>query len=225
MLVLPVHALFGLLCDIWWLCFSSILVYSPKDLIAVDLGDLIVAPASPPSRVAHVLTNRQARPEHLPLLFKLPGQILKLKVRAGTDNPRDDLFIFEFEKSDDLEVVLRMGLWSFDNRIMVFEVLKPRDQVSKLKLAFVDFWIHVSTFYLAGLRLRWQGFGSVVGGGEECFLWGIRYSCVLWDVSKPLRRDVTTMRNGNPVFLFIKYENLPDFCYKCGMLSMWRKSA
>lgn len=31
------------------------------------------------------------------------------------------------------------------------------------------------------------------------------------------------MRNGNPLFLSIKYEKLLDFCYKCGLLTHMEK--
>lgn len=42
-----------------------------------------------------------------------------------------------------MEAVSHMGSRSFDNQVMVFEALKPRDQISELKLVLMDFWVHI----------------------------------------------------------------------------------
>lgn len=80
---------------------------------------------------------------------------VKFSVRADTDNPRDNLFIFKFTMQEDFESVLCSGLWSFDNRIAVFEVLKLGDQISESKLDSVEFCVHVLTCSLVGLPTLW----------------------------------------------------------------------
>lgn len=46
---------------------------------------------------------------------------------------------------------------------------------------------------------------------------------ILWNIRKPLRRGISTIKNGTIVFLSLKHEKLPGFCYKCGMLTYTEK--
>lgn len=84
-----------------------------------------------------------------------PGCLAQSQIYCPSwyEQSRDNLFIFEFFVREDLEYVLRSRQWSFDNRVTVFEVLKPGDQISKLKLDSFEFWVHVLDFCLDGLSM------------------------------------------------------------------------
>lgn len=102
---------------------------TPDETVIVYLNSLVGGVVAPLLLAARVLANRMDRPEHLRLALQAAWLDIKFTIHAGMDNPKDNLFIFEFEKLEDSVSVLRLGLWSFDNRIMMFELLKPRDQI------------------------------------------------------------------------------------------------
>lgn len=102
---------------------------------------------------------------------------------------------------------MRMGPSSFEYRVMVFEVLKPGDQVSELKLASVDFWVHI-----LDLPFGWataavgKAMGRLLGEVKGVFAEGNTLQVrVEWDVSKPLKRDITTITNG-------KFSSMKQYC-------------
>lgn len=53
------------------------------------------------------------------------------------------LFLFQFYHNDDLKWVVNGGPWSFDNALLVLNVIKPGEDPTKVSLFEVDFWIQI----------------------------------------------------------------------------------
>lgn len=53
------------------------------------------------------------------------------------------LFLFQFNHVDDLQWVQKGGPWSFDNALLVLNATKPGEDLIKVALVEVDFWIQV----------------------------------------------------------------------------------
>lgn len=92
---------------------------------------------------------------------------------------------------------------------MAFEELKPGDQNSELPLVSVDFWIHV-----LDLPFGWathavgEAFGHSLGKMKGVLPEGnFLQLCVAWDILKPLRRSISTIKNDTPYSLLSSKRN------------------
>lgn len=53
------------------------------------------------------------------------------------------LFLFQFYHKDDMTLVLGNGPWTFDNVLLVINVIKTGEVPAKVSLQEVDFWIQI----------------------------------------------------------------------------------
>lgn len=93
--------------------------------------------------------------------------------------------------------------------------------MSELKLACLDFWIHVLDVSFGRAKVEvGEALGRSLGMVKGVLLKGNSLLLpVAWDILKPLCRGICIMKNGALVFLAMKYEKVPDSCYKYGMFT------
>lgn len=53
------------------------------------------------------------------------------------------LFLFQFYHQDDFDWVRNGGPWSFDNALLVLNVIKTGEDPTKVALVEMDFWIQI----------------------------------------------------------------------------------
>lgn len=53
------------------------------------------------------------------------------------------LFLFQFYHQDDFDWVRKGGPWSFDNALLVMNVIKTGEDPTKVALVEMDFWIQI----------------------------------------------------------------------------------
>lgn len=56
---------------------------------------------------------------------------------------KSGVFLFQFYYKDDMDWVIKGGPWSFDNTLLVFNVIKQGEDPVEVPLVEVDFWIQI----------------------------------------------------------------------------------
>ncbi|KAK6142487.1 hypothetical protein DH2020_022835 [Rehmannia glutinosa] len=137
-----------------------------------------------------------------------------------------NLFSFQFKHWRDVDKILSMEPWQYDKNILVLKRLDSGVQPSSLNFDFVPFWIRIYDLPIAGRQTTvLRAIGNRCGQFLEVdpktldrVDRSIRIK-ILLDTTKPLkRRTKIVVGNGQPIWVQIKYERLPSFCYICGCL-------
>lgn len=146
----------------------------------------------------------------------------KLKNGFVFSELRHSLFIFKFITEEDKAKVIKGGPWSFDKALLALKD-PGLEQPSQIMFDRVPFWIRIYDIPLGAMTTETaEAIGKVFGGIEEVdeddliicpqFL-RIR---VQINILKPLRRGMILVVEGKRIWVELKYERLPNFCYTCG---------
>ncbi|XP_075654775.1 uncharacterized protein LOC142624935 [Castanea sativa] len=140
----------------------------------------------------------------------------------------DNILLFEFEDSLDLEHVLEFEPWPYDKNLVVSQRTSDAEEALLLDYSRSSFWIQIHN---APEHLLIQETNELVGktlgmvqqvadpkdegaGGEF-----LRVKVNL-DISRPLPRCCKLWAEQKLVgWVGIKYEQLPNFCYWCDRVS------
>ena len=139
-----------------------------------------------------------------------------------------DLFLFSFRSAKEGRRILDTEPWHFENALVVLKEIKEGDRIVWDNWTFTKFWIQIFNLPLCGMI---KDIGEVIGRGfgkclevtsdplGRCIGSYMRIR-VLIDISKPLRRGakVRLGKDGDVVWVDVRYERLPDFCFICGCL-------
>jgi hypothetical protein len=137
-----------------------------------------------------------------------------------------NLFLIEFQYEWDKSRIMEGRPWTFDGHLLSmveYDGVKPLQQVNFDRAAF---WVRMTNLPLACMsREVGINIGSSVGAVEDVDVaddgvgWGesLRVRIVL-DLSKPLPRGRTIRVRDTPVWVPFKYEKIPKFCFKCGVV-------
>ena len=140
----------------------------------------------------------------------------------------DELFLVEFSDGKDKKKVLDMCPWSYEKQLVLLQefdgVLSPKE----IDLKWAPFWIHIFNLPLKCRTkdIRWA-IGSKLGEVLEVNVYesGVQWARCLRmrvriDVTKRLvRGKKITIEGGEGKWVQFKYERLPNFCCRCGLLS------
>ncbi|XP_050229355.1 uncharacterized protein LOC126678502 [Mercurialis annua] len=139
-----------------------------------------------------------------------------------------NLFIFHFGSEADRRRVLMGGPWNYQEYLLVLEAPTGIGDITEAKFNLVPFWIQIHQLPLmclnkeAGLSLGKQ-IGEVEevdhGASGDCLGKYIRVR-VKVDVTKPLKRGLKVRVDsaGSIITAVLRYERLPELCYRCGTL-------
>ena len=136
--------------------------------------------------------------------------------------------MFTFQHEADLNLVFRRRPWTLRGSHLNLKVWNPELNWNEVDFSVSTFWIQVH-----GLPSLWQNksnllrIGNKVGKVLEVDFSGEAHSRwyrfvrirVEVDISVPLKPGMFLPRNElDDVWIGLKYEKMPDFCYKCGLI-------
>ncbi|XP_024642377.1 uncharacterized protein [Medicago truncatula] len=152
-------------------------------------------------------------------------QAWRLKNTVEIQDLNKNLFLFKFVSRRDAENILHSGPWSFDRNLLILDTISSEEQPSELDLHTVQFWVRI---YDLPLKLRSdlmaRKLGDLVGkflevDQRDTNIMGksIRIKVDI-DLRNPLKRGIVLKYQKRSLWIFFKYERLPNFCYKCGRI-------
>lgn len=129
-----------------------------------------------------------------------------------------------------MDWVLKRQLWHYDNSLFVITPLVGDEQPSKTELNKASFWIRVYDVPLSCLNVRtakalasrFESFEEFDDNTDDFVGNDLRFKATI-DILKPLLRGVTIGLAGNHLWIHIKYESLPTYCYLCGTIGHMQK--
>lgn len=139
----------------------------------------------------------------------------------------DNLFMIKLGSEQDRMRIQSGGPWCFDRSIILLETPSVFDLPEKMKFETATFWIQ---FHNVPIGYRTEQTARILGSrvgkvlhvgtndADEC--WG-RFLRVRVQVNilEPLCRCLSITGEGSEqVWISIRYERLPDFCYNCGLI-------
>lgn len=138
-----------------------------------------------------------------------------------------NLYVFQFYHEVDIKRVMEGSPWSFNRKALIFATMKEGDIPRAVSLNTMDLWVQIHDLragFMSENAVREVGnyIGKYVDSCSSNFtgVWReyLRVR-VTMDLSKPLKRRMKIRKSGNDWYWIIfKYENIPTFCFICGML-------
>ena len=138
-----------------------------------------------------------------------------------------NLFQFKFQSEFEMDRVLRGGLWSFDNQLLMLQRWKKGMTVGNIRMDKASIWVQIWGFPFdmispwvakeVGNRLRdIEEVEERKGKDDVNFFLRVR---VALPITKLIRRGgFIAGSDGECHWVQFKYERLPLFCHFCGML-------
>ena len=139
----------------------------------------------------------------------------------------DNLFMAIFNRGDDMERIVIQSPWTFDKKLIQITRFESDMQPTVVKFTHSLFWIRIHNLpILSMVREVGEDVGNHIGRLVEVdvpdngIAWG-RYLRIRVeiDITKPLLRGkILEDDSGKPYWVDFRYEHLPIFCYRCGLL-------
>lgn len=138
-----------------------------------------------------------------------------------------NLYLFQFYHMVDMKRVIEGSPWSFNRKALVIARMKEGDIPRAVRLNSMDLWVQIHdlrTGFMTEKVVKEVGnyIGNFVMSCPSNFtgVWRdyLRVRVAI-DLAKPLKRRMKIRRAGNDWFWIVfKYENVPTFCFICGLL-------
>ena len=139
----------------------------------------------------------------------------------------NNLFLAIFISEEDMVEVLDKITWTFDRRLILLKQFKGDLSLGNVSFQYSPFWIWVfnipikSMNSFVGTRIANEiGVSILVDASKSGLAWGPFLR--IWvdiDITKPLMRGkIIQIEGAEKCWVFFKYERLPTFCYRCGIL-------
>lgn len=139
-----------------------------------------------------------------------------------------ELFLVEFGDEKDKKKVLDMSPWSFEKQLVIIQEFEGEQIPKEMEVKWSPFWIQIFNLPLMN-RTKETGWviGSSLGDVMEVDVpdsgvnWGKCLRVRVWiDATKKLIRGKRiTIEGSESRWVQFKYEQLPNFCYRCGLLN------
>ncbi|TXG69845.1 hypothetical protein EZV62_004780 [Acer yangbiense] len=124
--------------------------------------------------------------------------------------------------------ILTGGPWTFNNFLLILKEPKGKGDILGIRFDQAEFWVQIHNVPLFCMTKRiWSLLGSIIGevmdidkgASGDCDGKYLKVRVVI-DVGKPLQRclRVDVLRDGVKSMMLLRYERLPDHCYRCGRL-------
>jgi hypothetical protein len=138
----------------------------------------------------------------------------------------NSLFLVDFVNETNKKRVLEGRPWVFEGHLFAIEDYDGLTPPAKYLFDKAAFWVRMINLPLACMSLTvGNQIGSSMGQVEEVDVdeggigWGesLRVKITL-DLHKPLIRGRVIKINGVAMLISFKYERLPKFCFRCGVI-------
>lgn len=148
------------------------------------------------------------------------------KAKKGMDAREwtNNLFLFKFEDPTEMNWVIKNQPWHFEGHLFTIRQLRDKEQPSSISINEAHLWVRIydaptSCMAKAYARAMAKKLGKLVDFDPNHDFFGkyIRIKVKI-DITKPLKRGLLVVVGGVKMWLPIKYEGLPLFCYHCGMI-------
>ena len=152
----------------------------------------------------------------------------------------NNMVVFTFEDEADMARVLQSEPWSYDKHLVSFQCVEADTAIEKMECRYVSFWVQM--YNLPVRRMNKEVVIALAGNlgmveqvtesDNELGREGCMRARVKLDILKPLCRDQKAHRaDGTELWISFKYEHLPNYYYRCGLLThaekdcvMWLRS-
>nr|POF04385.1 uncharacterized protein CFP56_64546 [Quercus suber] len=140
----------------------------------------------------------------------------------------EELSLVEFGDEKDKKKVLDMCPWSFEKQLVLIQDFEGELTLKEIELKWAPFWVQIYNLPLKSrTKETWWTIGSSLGSVLDVDVSesGVQWSKCLRvrvriDVTKRLvRGKKITIEGGESKWVIFKYERLPNFCYRCGLLN------
>ena len=140
----------------------------------------------------------------------------------------ENLFLVKFGDSRDKKKVIDMFPWSYDKQLVLIQDFDGKLTPKEIEIKWAPFWVLI---FNLPLNCRTKEIGWAIGAklGEVLEVdvqdlgvqWGrcLRVRVRLDVTKKLVRGKKITVGGGESRWVNFKYERLPNFCYRCGLLS------
>ncbi|XP_060965565.1 uncharacterized protein LOC115700201 [Cannabis sativa] len=138
-----------------------------------------------------------------------------------------NLYLFQFYHEVDIERVMEGSPWTFDRVPLIFERLKQGENPRSVVLNRIEFWVQIhnmTTGFMSEVVIQRLGnyIGTYVKSDPNNFIGVWRDYLrihVKVNIDQPLKRKKKVVKQGGMwCYALFKYEDLPTFCFICGVL-------
>lgn len=138
-----------------------------------------------------------------------------------------NLYLFQFYHEIDIKRVCDGSPWSFNRKVLIIARMKEGDIPRGVSLNKLDLWVQIHDLRPGFMTEKvGQEVGNYIGefisscpnNFREVWREYLRVRVAV-DLSKPLKRRMKVRKSGNDWFWIVfKYENVPTFCFICGII-------
>ncbi|KAK2636108.1 hypothetical protein Ddye_030900 [Dipteronia dyeriana] len=149
----------------------------------------------------------------------------KVKEEVVIEIVTGNIFLFTFKNANDKRHVLADGPWIFGKALIVLEEPQGTGDISCMKFNRVEFWVQIHNVPLLCMNKEIGMFlGGMIGEVTDIDVGPLGYCMgkflrlqIVIEIDKPLLRclRVDLLGNGMVTMLLLRYERLPDYCFRC----------
>ena len=140
----------------------------------------------------------------------------------------EELFLAEFGDGRDKKRIMDMSPWTYEKQLILLKEFEGEQAPKDIQLWQSPFWVQIHNLPLHSRtrEIGWE-IGSKLGEvvevdvAESGVHWGkyLRVRVQLDVMKKLIWGKKITIKGGEQRWIMFKYEHLPNFCYRCEMLS------
>ncbi|XP_050241424.1 uncharacterized protein At4g02000-like [Quercus robur] len=204
------------------------LTFTEEEDTGIELDSSSTSAARKIGKYCAIMKILSQRSINIDALRKNLRMLWKLNKGVQISELEEDLYLVEFGDEKDKRKVLDMCPWSYEKQLVLIQEFDGKLTPKEIEVKWAPFWVQIYNLPLNS-RTRETGWaiGSCLGAvidvdvSESGVQWGkcLRVR-VRVDVTKRLVRGKRITTEGDePKWVNFKYERLPNFCYRCGLLN------